>query len=226
MAKITRGAKVHTPESLARHTGENPGVVLAVLDDMQRANVNFEALHDAFQFLATERDPRASKAVLSARDDAFLAEHGGIKRPSEPEAALLQRANDSAILADMSALIAASLTGPQVAGLLDVAAATVRDRKRDGGLYAVPGLGNTNRFPRWQFVEPGGGAPGRAVPHLDKVLAALPVGLHPLEVTDFFTWPRGWLVVKGVELSPVKWLAVGGDPAPVVKDAATLGLLA
>lgn len=226
MTKIARRSEAHSLESLARQTGERPGVVLAVLDDMQRANISFGALHDAFHFLATERDPRPSKAVLSAGDDAFLAEHGGIKRPSEAEAALLQIANDSAILADMSALIAASLTGSQVAALLGIADATVRDRKRDGGLYAVGGPGNTNRFPRWQFLEPGGDAPGRAVPHLDKVLAALPEGLHPLEVTDFFTWPRGWLVVKGAELSPVTWLAGGGDPAPVVKDAATLGLLA
>lgn len=226
MAKATRRSEALSLELLARHTGEEPDVVLAVLDDMQRARISFGALHDAFQLLALKDDSRSSKAALSANDDAFLAEHGGIERPSEAETEVLETANDSAILADMSILIAASLTGPQVAELLDVAHATVRDRKRDGGLYSVPGPGNANRFPRWQFVEAVDGASGRAIPHLDKVLAALPEGLHPLEVTDFFTRVRGWLVVKGVALSPAKWLAAGGDQEPVIKDAATLGLLA
>ena len=124
----------------------------------------------------------------------------------------------------MALLVGGALTGAQAAEMLGVAPATVRDRKRDGRLYALPAPGGSNRFPRWQFVENGPHA--SVLPHLADVLEALPVDMHPLEIQEFFTQPRSWLTIDGDRLSAVNWLAAGGDVQAVLRDAESVGVLA
>lgn len=103
------------------------------------------------------------------------------------------------------------LTTEQAAERLHLSAATVRRRIRAGRLYGYR-VGRTLRLPPWQFVGEA------ALPHLPEILAALPEEAHPMTVTGFMTLPSDEL--DG--LSPVDWLATGGNPDPVRLAASTL----
>ena len=164
------------------------------------------------------------KAVLSDTAGAFLKSHAGLRSSQRPEVAVTAtRGNAARVVTAMALLVERSLTGNQVADLIGVAPATVRDRKRDRRLYAVQGPGNSNRFPRWQFVE--GERAAHVLPHLTEILAVLPEGMHPLEVQAFFTEPRSALTIVGEHLSAADWLAAGGDVRPVLDDAESIGVL-
>ncbi len=85
-------------------------------------------------------------------------------------------------------------------------------------MYAIR-VGRSNRLPLWQFTSDG------VLPHLPRVLTALPANLHPLEVHAFFTLPAEELSSGTVPMSPGAWLGAGGAPAAVVELAASLGVV-
>lgn len=103
------------------------------------------------------------------------------------------------------------LTTGQTAERLHISPAAVRRRIRSGRFYGYR-VGHTLRLPPWQFLR------GAVLPHLPEILAALPEQAHPMTVTGFMTLPSDEL--DG--LSPVDWLATGGDPDPVRFAASTL----
>ncbi len=74
-----------------------------------------------------------------------------------------------------------------------------------------------NRLPLWQFTTEG------VLPHLRRVLTALPPNLHPLEVQAFFMVPAAEFTSGTVPMCLRDWLAAGGAPAGVVELAAALG---
>ena len=80
-----------------------------------------------------------------------------------------------------AALLASGLRTGDVAALLGVSDGRVRQRLREGGLYAIEHpAGRGHLFPRFQFDG------ARPLPGLGEVLAALPEGVHPLAVESFF----------------------------------------
>lgn len=169
---------------------------------------------------------KQSKATLSSDDEVFVKEYGGVESLSPSELATAQRGQSWDLLREMTTMLADSWSSTQVADALGIQSASVRDRKRHGLLYAIRGAAE-NRFPRWQFVETvtaDSGAQVRALPHLGEVLAALPASLHPLEVRDFFSVTRGWLRLRGANLSVADWLASGGPVEPVIEAARTVRL--
>ena len=194
----------------------------ALTDALADAGLTISLLTAVLASLQDEhwlRSSTAPKASLSADARDFLARYGGLELPDDETVMTLEARNSAAILREMAALVEASLSSAQVADLLGIASATVRDRKRDGALYAVS-LSRENRFPKWQFEG------DRSIPHLEAVLRSLPPGLHPLDVSDYFTVPREWLSVRGQSMSVRDWLVGGGDVATVVSDARFAALLA
>lgn len=154
--------------------------------------------------------PRPAEfSPLTAHDQAYLREHGGLPAIT-PERVAGARARR---LARTTAFVTESLSTAEVAGRLGVDPSRIRHMSADGALYAMR-TGRQNRYPSWQF-----GDDGRPLPGLRAVLQALPPGLHPLEVRGFMTTPQPDYAVRGRELTPIQWLAAGGDPA-VVADLA------
>jgi len=82
------------------------------------------------------------------------------------------------------ALLATCVTAQQAADWLGVSRSTL-ERLPKGSVLALEGPGRGRRFPAWQFLK---GRPGRTVPGLDQVLAALEG--TPLRKSIWLTTPR------------------------------------
>ena len=151
----------------------------------------------ATQFNADER------AALSA---------GGLdltpRRSSDPDPIADTAARFSALLAD-SADVA------EVASLLNVTRARIRQRAIERTLFAIR-ENEEWRFPRAQFVD------GTALRGLPAVVSALPADLHPVAAWRFLTEPSPDLELTDTPLSPMRWLESGGSPEPVVAVAREL----
>lgn len=113
-------------------------------------------------------------------------------------------------------LLADSLDTAEAAERLGISASRVRQRASARQLYGLH-VGGGWRFPAWQFGD------RDIVPGLDRVLPHLSKTLHPLSVTGFFSTPQPELVIRDQAVSPLRWLATGGDPGPVAELAAALG---
>lgn len=141
-------------------------------------------------------------AELVEADQRLLLAHSGV-HPLEDEEHLEVRGSLSFVA-----------NGYQTAYLAErwgVSPSRIRHRVSEGGLYAVR-AGRSLLFPRWQF-----GPALLPLPHLSKVLAALPGDLHPAEVDGWFTTGNGNLVVDGHPTSVRDWLLSGGDVGSVLE---------
>ena len=119
-------------------------------------------------------------------------------------------------LAALAELVARSVPGvPAMAERLGVDRSRISQRLSERSLYAFA-LGSERWFPEWQLVG------DRPLSGLKEVLVAVPAALHPLTVDHWFTRPSVDLEIGDEAVSPVDWLATGGDPAPVVALAADL----
>lgn len=160
-------------------------------------------------FLAVLSDVADHSAPLTHGDREFLTRHAGL---SDEE--LTQEAVDAAdveIAANRSAAAqdvkSRSLDTQKVAAVLGMAPANVRRAVREGMLFSVKtSPGGHHLFPEWQFRYE------RALPGLHAVISALPYNYHPLEIEGFMTEETHEL--RG--MSPVTWLAEGGDVDEVV----------
>lgn len=86
-------------------------------------------------------------------------------------------------------------------------------RSREAVCMSRGGPAGGHIFPRWQFTDDG------PLPGLRRVLAALPVDYHPLDVAQFMTSDNEALR----ERSPAQWLANGGSVQTVADLAGQLG---
>lgn len=157
--------------------------------------------------------PAGPGLTLSAAEDAFLAEHGGVRAVTAKQLANL----DARSAARSVAEVAGTLSRREAAELLGIDQTRLSHRVRDGAIYAYPGAGGRRRFPDWQFRA------GGVLPRLSEVLTALPQATHPMTIRSFMTTPDDALLLNGEPVSPVDWLDAGGDPAPVCELAETLG---
>ncbi len=119
-------------------------------------------------------------------------------------------------IGDYMALLETSLTTAQAAKHLKVDVSRVRQRLRERSLYGIE-YERELRLPRFQFVR------GRALPGLAEVLAALPAGLNPLDVAEWFLSPHPDLEVPDSDegVSPREWL-LAGRPVGAVTALAKL----
>jgi hypothetical protein len=109
------------------------------------------------------------------------------------------------------ALLETSYSTSQAARYLKVDASRVRQRLRENSLFGIDYDGE-KRLPRFQFER------AKVIPGLREVLAALPVGLNPLDVAEWFLSPNPDLEVEDEEnpLSPRDWLLSGASVEAVV----------
>ena len=180
-----------------------------------------ETLAENLDALLTEPPAGRVAIDMSATDAAYLVEYSCVRSSSDAELAAL----DARSAGRAAAEAGRTLTRSQVAQLLDVAPSRVSHQVAGGRLFSYHGGNGKPLFPDWQFTGSGGaGATGtRVVPHLGPVIAAIPDGSHPIAVRTFMTTPSSDLMVQGNKLSPLEWLAGGGDPSDVADLAVTLG---
>lgn len=106
-------------------------------------------------------------------------------------------------IADYMALLETSYSTAQTAKYLKVDASRVRQRLREHSLFGIDYDGE-KRLPRFQFER------AQVIPGLREVLAALPEGLNPLDVAEWFLSPNPDLEVGENEtFSPREWLLKG-----------------
>jgi excisionase family DNA binding protein len=85
----------------------------------------------------------------------------------------------------------------------------IRGSIADGSLYGVK-VGRSWLVPRWQLHA------ANPIPHLRKVIAAIPVGTSAVTMERVMTQPSEELYVDGRPCSPRDWLLAGNEPGPVV----------
>lgn len=86
----------------------------------------------------------------------------------------------------------------------------IRGAIADGSLYGVK-VGRSWLIPRWQLDE------AKPLPHLRKVIAAIPEGTSAVTLERVMTQPSEELYVDGKPVSPRNWLLAGNDPGAVVE---------
>src|ERR1700704_4683472 len=103
-------------------------------------------------------------------------------------------------VADYMALLETSLTTADAARYLKVDVSRVRQRLRERSLYGIEYDGE-RRLPRFQFERK------QVLPGLREVISALPEGLNPLDVAEWFLSPNPDLELEKQEpsLSPREW---------------------
>ena len=85
----------------------------------------------------------------------------------------------------------------------------IRGAIADGSLYGVK-VGRSWLVPTWQLDGKG------PVPHLRKVIAAIPEGTSAVTLERVMTQPSQELYVDGQPVSPRDWLLTGNEPETVV----------
>ncbi len=117
-------------------------------------------------------------------------------------------------VADYMALLETSLTTADAARYLKVDVSRVRQRLRERSLYGMEYDGE-RRLPRFQFERK------QVLPGLREVISALPEGLNPLDVAEWFLSPNPDLELEKQDAptSPRDWLLKGESVAAVVKLA-------
>jgi hypothetical protein len=115
-------------------------------------------------------------------------------------------------IADYMALLETSLTTAEAARYLKVDVSRIRQRLRERSLYGIDYDGE-RRLPRFQFERK------QVLPGLREVISALPEGLNPLDVAEWFLSPNPDLELKEQEapLSPREWLLKGESVGAVVR---------
>lgn len=110
---------------------------------------------------------------------------------------------------------AGMLTTAAMADVLGRSESRIRGAIADGSLLGVR-IGRAWRLPAWQVTD------GRPLPHLRKIIAAVPAGVSPATIGRVMTTPTDELFLDGGAVSPRQWLLAGGDPAPVTAIMAAL----
>lgn len=114
-------------------------------------------------------------------------------------------------IADYMALLETSYSTGEAAKYLKVDASRIRQRLREHSLFGIEYDGE-KRLPRFQFERK------KVIPGLRKVIDALPRGLNPLDVAEWFLSPNPDLEIEDDEkaLSPRDWLLSGAPIEAVV----------
>ena len=102
-----------------------------------------------------------------------------------------------------------ALTAPAAAERLGRSVIRIRGAIADGSLYGVK-VGRSWLVPLWQLDQ------ANPLPHLRKVIAAIPEGTSAVTLDRVMTQPNDELYVDGLPASPRDWLLAGKEPAAVV----------
>ena len=102
-----------------------------------------------------------------------------------------------------------ALTAAAAAERLGRSVIRIRGAIADGSLYGVK-VGRSWLVPLWQLDQ------ANPLPHLRKVIAAIPEGTSAVTMERVMTQPSDELYVDGQPVSPRDWLLAGKEPAAVV----------
>ena len=153
--------------------------------------------------------------ALTAPEEDYLRE-GGAVGVDQPDLNSIAR-NITRVAGEYAAMVAAADSQKAAAERLGVSTSRIRQKIREGSLYAINGAGG-RVCPRWQFHD------GSTLPGLERVLAAISKDAHPVAVQRFFLTvsPDLESPTLGTPLSPRDWLATGHPVENVVLLAQAL----
>jgi hypothetical protein len=184
---------------------------ISVLAD--RLHVSTDDALSAMEALAsgTPAGSATPAAALTESEEAALREAGSLRHALP---AFADRASTKTAVATLQ-LQAEALTVKQAAAKLKVTEGRIRQRLAARTLFGIPTSGGW-RIPLVQFGTTG------LVRGLEQVLPALRSDAHPLVVEHFLSSPHVDLILDREQLSPLEWLASGGDVSVVVELAEAL----
>jgi len=212
MAQAVRADDLASPHADEEAETARRAAALARLDAAAgRGSADASFLTTVLELVADDADVVAARrAQLPAAEQAIWESVGA--RFDDWEAVARVRARTAVSHAEM---VHDSIDGDAaVAELLGVDRSRISQRVAQRSLYAFMGPSGRRLYPRWQFRD------HETVPGLRTVLEALPADLHPLVVRGWFTSADVDFDLDGDSLSPIDWLATGGDPA-VAADLAS-----
>ncbi|CPU62639.1 Uncharacterised protein [Mycobacteroides abscessus] len=114
-------------------------------------------------------------------------------------------------------LVGTALTADEVANGLGIAAVHVHQRRLARRLWGITD-GQSWLFPAPPFEISDDGRQLRVIRGMDRVLRALPEGLHPVAIEGFLDTPQPDLSTDR-PMTPLEWLRGGGDTITVVTVA-------
>ena len=195
----------HSMQRKTEEGAQTSGIPVALYAEARRRLLHNEPL--------LERASRLNAGTLSAGEVAALESVGLTTAPfrsgGEPRACAAAPGDPLAqSVADYMALLETSYTTSEAAKHLKVDVSRVRQRLREGTLFGVEYDGE-RRLPRFQFER------RQVLPGLREVMPALPVGLNPLDVAQWFLAPNPDLEVGEKNVSPREWL-LRGQPVEMV----------
>jgi len=196
----------------ARSQGRDDALIVSIL--VESAN------------LMKQRRPRGSG--LTHERARYLVESGTYtaEELKAAESAISFGALDSMVRQTRIATVTDSFSAAEVATMINIDASRVRHRQAKKLLYAFL-VGKKRRYPTWQFIMASSGF--QPLPHLGAVVEAIPSDMHPASVRGFMTSPKESLRAGGAaarnaaapntavsleggpQMSPVEWMAEGGD---------------
>jgi hypothetical protein len=147
-------------------------------------------------------DPRA----LSVHDRGVLAKVGvpATDLDRQPAGGLVDEA--ARLLEENLLAIPAAAAGDR----LGRSVTRIRGAIADGSLYGVK-VGRSWLIPLWQLEQT------NPLPHLRKVIAAIPEGTSAVTLERVMTQPSEELYIDGRPVSPRNWLLAGNEPGAVVE---------
>jgi len=183
------------------------------LDDAGVPAREFESVAVVALGQIMRRRPAEEPANLFTEDEARILGEGGLdlspRRPDEPDVVVRTAAGFAVMLVQAK-------SATEVAHSLGVTSTRIRQRALERTLYGIRDRDEW-RFPGWQFDDS-----GRPIRGLGAVFPVMSRDLHPIAVFRFLSEPSPDLEIDENPVSPLAWLATGGDPEPVAAIAATL----
>ena len=183
------------------------------LDDAGVPAREFESVAVVALAQIMRRRPAEEPANLFTEDEARILGEGGLdlspRRPGEPDVVVRTAARYAVMLVQAK-------SATEVAHSLGVTSTRIRQRALERTLYGIRDRDEW-RFPGWQFDDS-----GRPIRGLGAVFPVMSRDLHPIAVFRFLSEPSPDLEIDENPVSPLAWLATGGDPEPVAAIAATL----
>ena len=195
--------KNSTPRKMAERA-QTPDIPAGLYAEARRRLLQNEPLLERANGLGAGALSAGEVAALESvglTTEPFVAERNS--RGGPPDGDPLVRS-----VADYMALLETSYTTSEASKHLKVDVSRVRQRLREGTLFGVEYDGE-RRLPRFQFER------RQVLPGLREVMAALPAGLNPLDVAQWFLAPNPDLEAGQENLSPREWL-LRGKPVEAV----------
>lgn len=174
-----------------------------------------ESLNKAFRVVLESMEPLAiysDTSGLTSEEQAVLRKGGLQLEPAQG------RDPRTDAVVKYAAIVERSLTAKAAGERLGLTASRVRQMVADRSLYSFL-IAGARYIPDFQFTGDG------LAPNVAQVNKALPPGLHPVSVYNWFHLPNADLFLDDdpdKTVSPLEWLCGGHDPAIVAALAENL----